>query len=147
MQSRRVVSLQVKRLLQLIASVVFCVLCVACSKCAPLEPVKLLNLKSANAIPGEYIVTFRSSAALACMSRTDRAQFDPLPGVVPDSPEAARQLAFALAQSVHGKVITVFTHLTPIMFELKVHDAESVLPLAKDPRVSAIEANLPLHLG
>jgi hypothetical protein len=141
-------------LLRLVTALGCCVLCiaavVACSgstHCAPLAPAKLENLQNPNAIPGHYEVTFRTSAELACMTRAERDRLIPLPGVLPDSPEAGRQLAYALAQSVGGKVIAVWVHFTPISFAIQVRDRHSALLLAKDPRVAVLGATLPLHSG
>lgn len=139
-------------LVSIITALVYCMLCItavaACSRstqCGPLAPARLENLQNPNAVPEHYEVLFRSSASLACMTSAERDGLTPLPGVVPDTPEAGRRLAYALAQSVSGKVIAVYVHLTPIAFAIEVPDRHSALALARDPRVAVLEATLPLH--
>lgn len=102
---------------------------------------KLHNLDSPTRLPGQYIVMFSSPAALACISTSQLSSLPVLPGVTPDSPQASRRLADALAQSIRATVISVWD-MHPPMFAIRGATDGDVEMLARDPRIASIEANL-----
>lgn len=103
---------------------------------------KLLNLKSPTRVPGQYMVIFKSPTALACISSSKLNSVRILPGVMPDSPQATRRLADALAQSIRATVIGAWDVGSTPTFAIRGATDQSVEMLARDPRIAIIEADL-----
>lgn len=102
---------------------------------------QLYNLDSPTRVPGEYIVMFRPPAALACFTVNELNSLRVLPGVIPNSEDASRRLAQALAQSIGARLVSVSAVGLPEHF-LIVSSDQAVRALAHDPRIATIEANL-----
>lgn len=102
----------------------------------------LLNLRSPTRVPGQYMVMFKSAAALACISSSKLNSVRILPGVMPDSPQASRRLADALAQSIRATVIAAWDVESTPTFAIRGATDQGVEMLARDPRIAIIEADL-----
>lgn len=103
---------------------------------------KLLNLKSPSRVQGQYMIMFKSPAALACISSSKLNGLRILPGVMPESPQSSRRLAYALAQSIRATVMAAWDIGGSPTFAIRGATDQSVEMLARDPRVAIIEANL-----
>jgi len=103
---------------------------------------KLLNARSPTRVPGQYMVMFKSPAALTCISSSKLNSLRILPGVMPDSPQASRRLAYALAQSIHATVIAAWNVGSAPTFAIRGATDQSVAMLARDPRIAIIQADL-----
>ena len=93
-------------------------------------------------MPGQYMVMFKSAAALACISSSKLNAVRILPGVMPDSSQASRKLADALAQSIGATVIGAWDLESTSTFAIRGATDQGIEMLARDPRIAIIEADL-----
>ena len=93
-------------------------------------------------MPGQYMVMFKSAPALACISSSKLNAVRILPGVMPDSSQASRKLADALAQSIGATVIGAWDVESTPTFAIRGATDQGIEMLARDPRIAIIEADL-----
>jgi hypothetical protein len=92
---------------------------------------------------GSFWITFKTSAELDNLSRSELNSVRVLPGVVPTDRDTLGRLAIALAVEVGGSVEGYFYSREGSTFSIKdASDSAVIGILAKDPRLASIGANI-----
>lgn len=111
-----------------------------------LADAKLLGLDSPTRIRGSFFVVFKSGADLASVAHAGPIAPTLLPQLVPTSEYAARRLAVALCDQIHAEFVGFSYYPGYAAFIVhKASDSAVRDVLAKDPRISEIGANFPVH--
>lgn len=104
---------------------------------------RFFNLGSKHAIPGEYIVLFKSKTLLASTPGAAPAIEDTIePTVQPDSDARARELGGAIATSLAAHLVKVWSVGTQEGLYIRGTTDSGVRSLAHDSRIASIEANV-----
>lgn len=98
-------------------------------------------------VRGSFIIAFKNTAELSCISRRELISLDVAPGLLPDTPTHALELAKALVRSVGVRLEFFYKNMTPNAGFAVTNASDSAAEtLARDPRVKDVQASLPLKL-